>query len=186
MSPWLVVLVPALAALVGLGTGRDDRIARGVAVGASALTLLLALVGWAATDDSTVTTLLPALEAGELQVPLDVLHDPTRWALASVVALVVLGVQVYSTWYLASDDRYPRFATTVSLFTAAMLLVVFSGDLVLTIVGWEVMGWCSYLLIGHWSRRHSARRRWCVDLTFILIPGDTIGNARCRHGGQSG
>ncbi|HET6967714.1 MAG TPA: NADH-quinone oxidoreductase subunit L, partial [Ornithinibacter sp.] len=158
MSPWLVVVLPALAALVGLATGRDDRIARGVAVGASALTLLLALVGWAATDDPTVTTLLPALEAGELQVPLEVLHDPTRWALASVVALVVLGVQVYSTWYLGSDDRYPRFATTVSLFTAAMLLVVFSGDLVLTIVGWEVMGWCSYLLIGHWSRRHSARR----------------------------
>ena len=39
-----------------------------------------------------------------------------------------------------------------------MLLVVVSGDLVLTVVGWEVMGWCSYLLIGHWSRRHSARR----------------------------
>ena len=173
MSPWLVVLVPALAALVGLGTGRDDRIARGVAVGASALTLLLALVGWAATDDSTVTTLLPALEAGELQVPLDVLHDPTRWALASVVALVVLGVQVYSTWYLASDDRYPRFATTVSLFTAAMLLVVFSGDLVLTIVGWEVMGWCSYLLIGHWSRRHSARR--AAHKAFLVTRAADIG-----------
>ena len=67
-------------------------------------------------------------------------------------------MQVYSTWYLATDDRYPRFAATVSLFTAAMLLVVHSGDLVLTLVGWEVMGWCSFLLIGHWSRRHSARR----------------------------
>ena len=61
-------------------------------------------------------------------------------------------------WYLETDDRYPRFAATVSLFTAAMLLVVVSGDLVLTVVGWEVMGWCSYLLIGHWSRRHTARR----------------------------
>ena len=78
--------------------------------------------------------------------------------MAFVVALVALAVQVYSTWYLATDDRYPRFAATVSLFTAAMLLVVHSGDLVLTVVGWEVMGWCSYLLIGHWSRRHSARR----------------------------
>lgn len=173
MSPWLVVLLPALAALVGLGTGRDDRLARGVAVGASALALLLALVGWATTDDSTVTSLLPALEAGELQVPLEVLHDPTRWAIASVVALVVLGVQVYSTWYLGTDDRYPRFATTVSLFTAAMLLVVFSGDLVLTIVGWEVMGWCSYLLIGHWSRRHSARR--AAHKAFLVTRAADIG-----------
>ena len=158
MSPWLIVLVPALAALVGLATGRDDRVSRGIAVGASALTLLLAVIGWAEADASSVTTLGPALEAGELQVPLELVHDPTRWALAAVVALVALGVQVHSTWYLGSDDRYPRFAATVSLFTAAMLLVVLSGDLVLTIVGWEVMGWCSYLLIGHWSRRHSARR----------------------------
>ena len=158
MSPWLLVLVPALAALVGLASGRDDRIARGAAVGGSALTLLLAVVGWAVGSPSEVFTITPALDVGDLQVPLGVLNDPTRWAVASVVALVTLAVQVYSTWYLETDDRYPRFATTVSLFSAAMLLVVVSGDLVLTVVGWEVMGWCSYLLIGHWSRRHSARR----------------------------
>ena len=158
MSPWLVVLVPALAAVLGVAVGRADRVARGVAVGASSLMLLLAVVGWAVAGRSDVVTVGAALEVGELQVPLEVLHDPTRWALASVVALVALGVQVYSTWYLATDDRYPPFAATVSLFTAAMLLVVHSGDLVLTIIGWEVMGWCSYLLIGHWSRRPSARR----------------------------
>ena len=158
MSPWLLVLVPALAALVGLASGRDDRIARGAAVGGSALTLLLAVVGWAVGSPSEVFTIMPALDVGDLHVPLGVLNDPTRWAVASVVALVTLAVQVYSTWYLETDDRYPRFATTVSLFSAAMLLVVVSGDLVLTVVGWEVMGWCSYLLIGHWSRRHSARR----------------------------
>ena len=158
MSPWLLVLVPALAAVLGVAVGRDDRVARGVAVGASSLMLLLAVVGWAVAGRSDVVTVGAALEVGELQVPLEVLHDPTRWALASVVAVVALGVQIYSTWYLATDDRYPRFAATVSLFTAAMLLVVHAGDLVLTIIGWEVMGWCSYLLIGHWSRRPSARR----------------------------
>ena len=78
--------------------------------------------------------------------------------MAFIVALVALAVQVYSTWYLAADDRYASFAATVSLFTAAMLLVVLSGDL-LAVVGWEVMGWCSFLLIGHWSRAtaHVAR-----------------------------
>ena len=158
MSPWLVVLVPALAALAGLAGGRDDRVARGVALGGSALTLLLAGVGWAVGSPSEVFSLGSALELGDLRVPLEVVTDPTRWAVAAVVALVTLAVQVYSTWYLEADDRYPRFAATVSLFSAAMLLVVVSGDLVLTVVGWEVMGWCSYLLIGHWSRRPSARR----------------------------
>ena len=100
----------------------------------------------------------PGCDAGEVLVPLELVTDRLAVAVAFVVALVALAVQVYSTWYLETDDRYPRFAATVSLFTAAMLLVVVSGDLVLTVVGWEVMGWCSYLLIGHWSRRHSARR----------------------------
>ena len=78
--------------------------------------------------------------------------------IALVVAVVGWAVQVFAGWYLRDDDRYGIFAATVSLFTAAMLLVVQSADLVLTLVGWEVMGWCSYLLIGHWSRKESARR----------------------------
>ncbi|GAA4407522.1 NADH-quinone oxidoreductase subunit L [Fodinibacter luteus] len=158
MNPWPVVLLPALAALLGLALGRDRRLAQATAVGLGGATLVLAAVGWALAGTGALEAAGPALRAGELEVPLAVATDPTRAAVAFVVALVALAVQVYSTWYLADDDRYPRFAATVSLFTAAMLLVVHSADLVLTVVGWEVMGWCSYLLIGHWSRRHTARR----------------------------
>ena len=57
-----------------------------------------------------------------------------------------------------------------------MYLVVLSGDLILTLVGWEVMGWCSYLLIGHNSRKESARRAAIkaflvtrtADLAFVI------------------
>lgn len=173
MNPWPVVLLPALAALLGLFAGqnpRDVRLANGLAVGAGTAALSLTLLSWVSGTEPLEAP-GPALAAGELSVPLALLSDPTRLAVSAVVTLVALGVQVYSSWYLhgaappgdppngrVNDDRYPRFAATVSLFTAAMLLVVHSGDLVLTIVGWEVMGWCSYLLIGHWSRRHSARR----------------------------
>jgi NADH-quinone oxidoreductase subunit L len=157
VTPWAVVLLPAVAAGVGLAVRRDDRIARVVAVGAGSLLLLLALVAWVASD-GVARAAGPGLATGGLDVPLELLTGPTRAALAAVVALVALAVQVYTTWYLGTDDRYGQFAATVSLFTAAMLLVVHSGDLVLTVVGWEVMGWCSYLLIGHWSRRASARR----------------------------
>ncbi|NHA68068.1 NADH-quinone oxidoreductase subunit 5 family protein [Phycicoccus flavus] len=157
MTPWVLVGVPALAALVGLAVRADDRVARFAAVAPGGFTLLVAVVGWAEADGSTLTE-GPGLRAGALAVPLDLVLDPTRAALATVVVLVALAVQVYSTWYLATDDRYGQFAATVSLFTAAMLLVVLSADLVLTLVGWEVMGWCSYLLVGHWSRRPFARR----------------------------
>ena len=57
MSPWLIELLPALATLAGLATGRDDRDARGLAVGTSALTLLLAVVGWAASGSAAFVTL---------------------------------------------------------------------------------------------------------------------------------
>ena len=67
-----------------------------------------------------------------------------------MVAVVALLVQVYSVEYLREDTRYPTYAAEVSLFTAAMLAVVLSADLLALLVGWEVMGLCSYLLIGHY------------------------------------
>ena len=158
VNAWPLVLVPAVAAVLGFFVGRDDRLARAVAVGGGGVTLLLAVVAWVVQGERPGHLDRPGLHAGEVLVPLELVTDHSRVAVVFVVALVALAVQVYSTWYLETDDRYPRFAATVSLFTAAMLLVVVSGDLVLTVVGWEVMGWCSYLLIGHWSRRHSARR----------------------------
>jgi NADH-quinone oxidoreductase subunit L len=68
---------------------------------------------------------------------------------ALAVAVVALAVQVYSVAYLHDDPRYAPYAAQVSLFTGAMLLVVTSSDLIPLLVGWEVMGACSYLLIGH-------------------------------------
>ena len=158
MNPWPIVLLPALASVAGLALARDARLPRLVAAGAAGLVLLLAALAWAVQGDGVHIAAGPRLAAGELVVPLDLVTDPARSAVAFIVAIVTLAVQVYSTWYLAADDRYASFAATVSLFSAAMLLVVLSGDLLLTVVGWEVMGWCSFLLIGHWSRRHSARR----------------------------
>ncbi|MGO4342495.1 NADH-quinone oxidoreductase subunit 5 family protein [Pedococcus sp. 2YAF34] len=163
----LVVLLPALAAVLGLFLARPrvdaGRVvpARGLAVGASALTVLVALVqlvGVHSGSASTAVGTLPALDAGELRIPLQLQTTTATALIAIVVAVVGWAVQAFAGWYLRDDDRYGTFAATVSLFTAGMLLVVQSADLVLTLVGWEVMGWCSFLLIGHWSRKESARR----------------------------
>ena len=72
------------------------------------------------------------------------------------VGVVAFGVQVYSTGYLKGDPRFSSYAALVSLFTSAMLLVVFADDLLVLLVGWEVMGVCSYFLIGHhWEQEGS-------------------------------
>lgn len=67
--------------------------------------LLLALVSWISQSGSEIG-LGPGLDAGELQIPLSVVTDPTRLAIATVVTLVATGVRLYSTWYLETDDHY--------------------------------------------------------------------------------
>ncbi|MCM3553965.1 NADH-quinone oxidoreductase subunit L [Janibacter melonis] len=101
---------------------------------------------------------LPGAEIGSVSFDPSLSLTATTLTIAAVVLLVTLCVQVYSLWYLRDDPRRRSFQSTVTLFGAAMLLLVLSGDLVLSLVGWEVMGWCSYLLVGHDSARPAARR----------------------------
>ncbi|HET7302915.1 MAG TPA: NADH-quinone oxidoreductase subunit L [Segeticoccus sp.] len=158
----LVVLAPAAACLLGLWWGRGQRrvaatlavLGTLVALGASAWQVVQVLTDHAETPTGTVGP----LPVGGLDLPLTLLSDHLSALVAVAVAVVGLAVQGFSTWYLAEDPHYPQFAAGVSLFLAAMLLVVQTGDLVLLLVGWELMGWCSWLLIGLDSRRAAARR----------------------------
>ncbi|TWE11581.1 NADH-quinone oxidoreductase subunit L [Rudaeicoccus suwonensis] len=159
----LAILLPAaVAALVVLVTRGSSRAAFVVAATGSFLGLLAAIAllaqqvkGGAVVDPRTIGALPVGTDLG---IPLR-LHVNDLAALVSVaVALVSWTVQLFARWYLFSDPRYRQFAATVGLFTAAMQLVVLSGDVLLTVVGWELMGWCSYLLIGHESERGKARR----------------------------
>lgn len=157
------ILVTLLAALGGLGlTGRSNRLGAWVGVGGTlgaflaSLWQLQALTQTPGAVRTAGTVGSPWL--GDLEVPLQLV---TTWPMALIgatVATVALIVQAYARWYLWYDPRYRAFAATVSLFTAAMLLTVHSGDVLLTLVGWEVMGWCSFLLVGHQSTRGAARR----------------------------
>jgi NADH-quinone oxidoreductase subunit L len=90
---------------------------------------------------------------------------------ALAVTVVALAVQVYSVAYLHDDTRYAPYAAQVNLFTGAMLLVVTSGDLLLLLVGWEVMGACSYLLIGH-DRRLPEAPAAAVKAFLVTRVGD--------------
>ncbi|MBA3621101.1 MAG: NADH-quinone oxidoreductase subunit L [Euzebyales bacterium] len=67
-----------------------------------------------------------------------------------LVTAVSLMVQVYSTGYMHGDPRYTYFFGLLSLFTASMLLLVIGNNLMMLLMGWELVGICSYLLIGFW------------------------------------
>ncbi|MEV8537319.1 NADH-quinone oxidoreductase subunit L [Streptomyces sp. NPDC051572] len=155
----LVPLLPFLGAAAGLLLGRiAPGFVRPLAVLPSLAALGLAAVvavrqgGGAAVDSATELT-----PTGSVPVELALHIDGFAALVAVLVAFVATCVQIYSTGYLRDDPRYPSYAALVSLFTSAMLLVVYSGDLIVLLVGWEVMGICSYFLVGHYWETPEAR-----------------------------
>ncbi|NNE10957.1 MAG: hypothetical protein HKN41_01790, partial [Ilumatobacter sp.] len=67
-----------------------------------------------------------------------------------LVSFISTLVQVYSTEYVKGDRRYTHFFAALTLFSAGMLAMVIAPNMVQLILGWEIMGLCSFLLIGHW------------------------------------
>lgn len=91
-----------------------------------------------------------------LEVGLQV--DPVAAAMLMVITLVGACVQVYSLGYMHRDERVGWYYAVLSLFTAAMLTLVLADNFLLLYLAWEVMGLCSYLLIGFWHEQEAPRR----------------------------
>jgi NADH-quinone oxidoreductase subunit L len=94
----------------------------------------------------------------DLSIPIGVTVDGLAAVLLVVVTTVSLFVQVYSVSYMRGDERYTIFFSFLSLFTAGMLIVVLADNLLFLLVGWEIMGVCSYFLIGHYWEDHANSR----------------------------
>ncbi|MEV7544423.1 NADH-quinone oxidoreductase subunit L [Streptomyces sp. NPDC089915] len=155
----LVPLLPFLGAVAGLLLGRTaPGFVRPLAVlpalAAAVLAVLVAVRHGGSKAIDTATELTPT---GSVPIELSLHLDGFAVLVAVLVAVVATCVQLYSTAYLREDPRYPSYAALVSLFTSAMLLVVYSGDLMVLLVGWEIMGICSYFLVGHYWETEAAR-----------------------------
>ncbi|GAA1795679.1 NADH-quinone oxidoreductase subunit L [Actinomadura chokoriensis] len=165
----LVALAPFLAAFAGMLFGPSlTRLLRGVPGGgpgaiacvpvaiSAVLSAIVAFVVW--RDPGSRTGTLTLVDTGSVPIEVGLQVDGLSAVVALMVCCVALAVQVYSVAYMRGDRRYSSYAAFISLFTSAMLLVVYAGDLLLLYVGWEVMGICSYFLIGHhWEERANSR-----------------------------
>jgi NADH-quinone oxidoreductase subunit L len=91
-----------------------------------------------------------------LELRLGVHVDAITIVMLVVVSFVALMVQVYSLGYMHGDSRYGWFYAILSLFAASMLAMVLADNFLLLYFTWELVGLCSYLLIGHYSHLRSA------------------------------
>ncbi len=99
---------------------------------------------------------IPWFSFGGNQATLGVYVDGLTIAMLIVVTAVSLLVQIYSTGYMHGDPRFKRFYCYLSLFTASMLGVTLTNNMMVFFMCWELVGVCSYLLIGFWFEKQSA------------------------------
>ncbi len=159
----LILAAPLAGALVLLAAGRRFGRAAGV-IGSAAVAVAFVSAGAAFVDlvalplggRSLPVRLFTWAVMGPLEIGVDLRWDP----LAAVMALTVTGVSflihVYSIGYMEGDERFGRFFAYLNLFVFSMLLLVLADNLILLYVGWELVGLCSYLLIGFWFERPAA------------------------------
>ncbi len=158
-----IILAPALGVLIiTFGTHRKTRLSSIIscsAVGASFLISLFCvytLLQMPENQRIVDVDYFSWIEAGSFKAPFGLQLDP----LSSVMILVVTGVglliHIYSIGYMHGDPYYSRYFAYLNLFIFSMLILVLANNYVLLFVGWELVGLCSYLLIGFWFEKKSA------------------------------
>ncbi|MGH9103623.1 MAG: NADH-quinone oxidoreductase subunit L [Acidimicrobiales bacterium] len=163
-AAYAIVLLPLAGFLVLLVLGRrlGDPLAGWVGTSAIGLAFVAALVTWAGLlghpggARSLVEPGFTWIPVAGLRVNAALLLDPLSMTMALFVTGVAGLIHMYSIGYMHEDGQYSKFFVYLNLFVFSMLLLVMSDNLVLTFVGWEGVGVCSYWLISFWFTRSSA------------------------------
>ena len=132
----LTIALPALGSAVTFAGARDLRHVKFWSVAPIAAALFCSLVVQVAHGTGGVSTSITELApAGQFTVWLGTRVSGLSALVGILVTVVALCVQVFSLSYMRHEKRYPTYAALISLFTAAMLLVVYSADLIVLLVG---------------------------------------------------
>ncbi len=174
---WLIPLLPLVGAVItGLGlisfNKKVNSLKRPIAitllscVGASASISYLVLFEQL-SGAPPVEHLFVWASAGSFILPMGYVIDPLGSVMLALVTTIALLVMVYSHGYMAHDKGYVRFFTYLALFSSSMLGLIVSPNLLEIYVFWELVGMCSYLLVGFWYDRdgaaHAAQKAFVVN-----------------------
>ena len=174
---WLIPVLPLFGAVfTGLGliglNADINKLKKPVAIflitciGASAV-LSYAVLFEQLAGGASVEHLFVWASAGDFILPMGYVIDPLGSVMLALVTTIALLVMIYSHGYMAHDKGYVRFFTYLALFSSSMLGLIVSPNLLEIYVFWELVGMCSYLLVGFWYDRdgaaHAAQKAFVVN-----------------------
>jgi NADH-quinone oxidoreductase subunit L len=161
---FLIILLPLVGFAVQLVAGRrlGDPAAGGVAtafIGASFLVsvgVYLDLLTVHAPVRTYTQNLWTWIPVDTLQVHARLFVDPLSMTMVLFITGISTMIHLYSIGYMKGDKDYSKFFLYMNLFVASMLILVLGSNLLVTFVGWEGVGTCSYWLVSFWFTRDSA------------------------------
>jgi NADH-quinone oxidoreductase subunit L len=161
---WLIPALPLAGFLLILLFGRRlgepgaGILATVMTAGAFVVTAgtYLELLSRTAEERHHTVTLFSWIPVGGLQVDLAFLVDPLSVTMALFVTGIGSLIHLYAIGYMHGDPKFPKFFLYLNLFVFSMLMLVLGENLLVTFLGWEGVGACSYFLISFWHDRDSA------------------------------
>jgi len=164
---YALLLLPFFGFVILFSLGKRANAAAGWLAGAVTLAgLVLSALLLVETSLQPINAELEWLRLQNNAFKLSFRLDSLGFLMLVVVHLVALLVQVFSVSYLQNDAGRWRYFAFLQLFVFSMLGVVLAGDLLLMYVFWELVGLCSYLLIGFWHQK--PRAVWAAQKAFLL------------------
>jgi NAD(P)H-quinone oxidoreductase subunit 5 len=177
-NAWLIAIYPLISAvLIMFFTHKSRVVSAGLSIGAVALGLIHSLVVFFNFHGHHAHEInFNWIKAGNFHLELGCMIDPLAIGMLLTVNLVSLLVQIYTHGYMDEDKGYTRFYSYLSLFTFSMLGLVIATNLFQMYFFWELVGVCSFLLIGFWWHKpaaaHACKKAFVVnrvgDAGFLL------------------
>jgi len=174
---WIIPVFPLIGAVLsGLGlisiNKKINNSREIVSVGLISFVGISAVISYKALIEQvngypSVEKLFVWANAGDFTIPMGFVLDPLGSVVLAIVTTITLLVMIYSHGYMAQDKGYVRFYTYLALFSSSMMGLIVSPNLLEIYVFWELVGMCSYLLVGFWYDRdgaaHAAQKAFVVN-----------------------
>jgi NADH-quinone oxidoreductase subunit L len=156
MFPWLILLAPLVsAAVITLLTLRWKTLSSSISIAAVLVSFICSCLIFAHRTVAAAEFTWIGI-GGVFQVPLGLTLDQLSRTMLVLVSGIGTVIHIYSVGYMRDDEGKSRYFAALSLFMFAMLGIVFANNFVMLFIFWELVGFTSYVLIGHWFYRDAA------------------------------